>query len=479
MKKLHSAGLLIAGIALAFISCDDTTDGIGQSLTDNSDRLTITADTFSVSSRSIAADSVISRSATGYLGKVRDPETGGYITGNFMTQFHVLEDYDMFPDQSSITSRDADGNVVADSCELRLYFSSSYGDSTAVMKMTARELDHPMLEDRKYYTNFDPEAEGYLRQGGASVDKVYTLEDLTTSEAARTQSGYTPNIQVPLNSPYTAKDGTTYNNFGTYLMREFFKNKDNFSNSLKMAKNVLPGFYFKSQAGLGAMAYVDQVQLNVYYRYHAEEVDSVVNAYGIFVGNEEVLQTSTISNDKSTIDRLVADGSCTYLKTPAGIFTELTIPVDEIYNANHANDTINTAKLVLQRINNASASSYALKQPSTLLILPKDSLYAFFENDDIANNKTSFLAAFSSTNNTYTFNNISGMVTAMRQNENKSADWNKAVIVPVTTTYTTIGTTSVLTRVVHDMSLTSTRLIGGAANTFGDVKLSVVYSKFR
>lgn len=477
MKLQFLAGLLLA--TFCFSACDETTEDLGQSLIDNADRLTISTDTFTVFSQSIAADSVLSRNTTGYVGKVRDPETGAYITGNFMTQFHTLEDYDMFPSKSLITSLDEKGEVVADSCELRLYYDSSYGDSLAVMKMTVKELGHPMLENRKYYTNFNPEKEGYIRDNGIKLEKTYTLADLTASESQRESSDYTPNIRVTLNTPYTDKNGTTYNNFGTYLMREFYKDKSNFDNSLKLAKNVLPGFYFKNESGLGAMAYVNLVQLNVYYRYLAEEVDSIVDAYGIFVGNEEVLQTSTITNDESTIQKLVSDNSCTYLKTPAGIFTEITLPVDDIFKGSHTNDTVNSAQLILQRINNETVSDYALSQPSTLLLIPEDSLISFFENDNIANYKTSFLASYASRNNTYTFSNIAGMITAMKQKKGTSPNWNKAVIVPVTTTYTMVGTSSVLTRVVHDMSLTSTKLIGGSNTPYGGIKLNVVYSKFK
>ncbi len=104
---------------------------------------------------------------------------------------------------------------------------------------------------------------------------------------------------------------------------------------------------------------------------------------------------------------------------------------------------------------------------------------SFLENDNIANYKTSFLASYASRNNTYTFSNIAGMITAMKQKKGTSPNWNKAVIVPVTTTYTMVGTSSVLTRVVHDMSLTSTKLIGGSNNPYGGIKLNVVYSKFK
>ena len=73
-KVKYFVGLLVAFFLL--VSCDDTTDTIGGSLVDSSDRLEISTDTFTVSTQSIIADSVLSRNVTGYLGKVRDPETG-------------------------------------------------------------------------------------------------------------------------------------------------------------------------------------------------------------------------------------------------------------------------------------------------------------------------------------------------------------------------------------------------------------------
>jgi len=112
---------------LCLSACDTTTEGIGSSLTDNLDRLTVETDTFTVTSRTVKASNVIGRSTIGYLGKVRDPETGTYVTGNFLTQFHTLEDYQL-PEASRMVSL-YDGLPAADSCEIRLYYTSYYGDS--------------------------------------------------------------------------------------------------------------------------------------------------------------------------------------------------------------------------------------------------------------------------------------------------------------------------------------------------------------
>ena len=473
--------------AVTFSACDDTTDTIGSSLTDNMDMLEVSTDTFEVTSKSVPVDKVLARNTTGYLGKIRDPETGNYITGNFMAQFGTLEDYKL-PEEDSIVSVDAFGEVIADSCHIRLFYTDFYGDSLATMNMTAYEMSKPMEENQKYYSNFNPKPE-YVAGNGMRINKTYTLTDLSVSDADRAdEATYTPNIKINLNKPYTDKEGNEYNNLGTYIMRKYYENPDYFRNSYNFIHNVCPGFYFEVNDGLGSMAYVSVSQLNIYFRYKS---DSTYVGTSTFAGTEEVLQTTNIVNDGDAIGRIAKDSTCTYLKTPSGIFTELLLPVDKV-KMGHENDTLNTAKLVLTRINNSNHDEFALDVPKTLLMIPKDSLDSFFENEDIVDYQKSFIATYdgasSSTNNynTYTFNNISGMISYMynaktaglAENPNwivEHPNWDKVIIIPVTVT---TNSSSQIVKVVHDMSLTSTKLVGGSDNPNAPITLSVVYSKF-
>lgn len=476
---IYTVIAIISCITIA--SCDDTTDSIGNSLTDNMDMLKVTTDTFNVATRSIVADSVLSRSTTGYLGKIRDIETGNYITGDFMAQFSTLENYKL-PEKDSIVSLQ-DGEVIADSCSIRLFYTDYYGDSLATMNITAYEMNEPMKEGVKYYSNFDPIAEGLIRNDGMKVNKTYTLTDLSISDEDRAdESSYTPNIKINLNKPYTDKNGVTYNNYGTYIMRMYYEDPDRFKNSYNFIHEVCPGFYFKTNDGIGSMAYITVSQLNIYFRYLN---DSTYVGTTSFSATEEVLQTTNISNDKQNIADLANDNTCTYLKTPAGIFTEITLPVDEI-TENHSNDTINTAKISLTRINNNTHDEYSLCAPSTLLMIPKDSLYTFFENGDNVDYKKSFIATYSSSTNQYTFNNISGMITYMADIKKKGLaensnwlsehpDWNRVVVIPVSVT---TNSSSQIVKIVHDMSLTSTKLVGGSENPYEPIKINVIYSKF-
>ena len=497
--KIGVFAFIVAFASIMFASCDDTTGTIGSSLTDNMDMLEVSTDTFGVASRSVVSGAVLSRNTTGYLGIIRDPETGNYITGDFMAQFGTLEDYNL-PELDSIVSltdeftesdtwEDKINKVVADSCHIRLFYTSYYGDSLATMNLTAHEMAKPMSEGMPYYSDFDPMAEGYVGNDGFKISKTYTLTDLSVSEDERwDESSYTPNIKINLDKPYTDKDGVSYNNYGTYIMRKYYENPDYFKNSYNFIHDICPGFYFKMNDGLGAMAYITVSQLNIYFKYKA---DTVYVGTSSFAGTEEVLQTTNIENDGGALDELAKDEGCTYLKTPAGIFTVLDLPVDDVMKG-HENDTLNTAKLVLTRMNNTSQSEYSLDYPTTLLMIPLDSIDSFFENEDIIDYQKSFYASFdvdSNSNpryNTYTFNNISGMVTFMYDMKNNGLasdpnwlanheDWNKVVIIPVSIT---TNSSQQIVNVVHDMSLKSTRLLRGDGTDNSPIKLSVVYSKF-
>ena len=473
----------IAMLTIAISSCDEDTNTMGYSLTSDADRFSLVPDTFLVSTRSIKADSVLARSSYCYLGCIKDPETGAYISSDFTTQFNVLEKESsyLFAEKPSITSLDANGEPIATECNLNIVINDYKGDSLVAMKLLVEELDKPIEENRPYYSNFDPEASGYVRNDGLKQAKVYSMTDMTLSDSlryVRQKNNYYSYISIPLNKQYKAKDGTVYSNYGTYLMRTFYKHPEYFKNSISFIKNVCPGFYIKTIDGQGVMAEILNIQLEIKFKYsvNGKEYEGNKTLYG----TEEVMQTTHISNDKSQIDRLVNNNECTYLKTPAGIFTEVTLPVDDIKKG-HDNDSIISAKISFQRMVETNARTEELLQDATeLLMIERDSLYTFFENSKVTNNRTSFLAVYNATLNTYSYNNISGLINHMYSIRNKgSENWNKVVLIPVKTSTTTSSSysSSTVTGINNEMSITSTRLVGGSANPYAPVRISVIYNQ--
>lgn len=475
----------IAFAAICLYACDDNTETLGNSLTNKVDKFEIITDTFNVSTRSITVDSILSRGRYCYLGHIKDPETKAYITSNYTTQFAILEALDgttLFPEKDSIYSKNSSNDIIADSCKLQIYFYSSIGDSLNPMRLTAYEMAHPIEEGNlsASYTNFDPEKNGLLRNSINAIkkEKVYTTIDLNMRDSSRAEIINKTNMEVvtiPLNNKYYDNDGIEYDNYGTYILRKYYSNPEYFKNSYNFIHNVCPGFYIKSTDGLGVMSEVYMTELAIFYRY---KNDSIYNGSLLLSGTEEVLQTTNISNDVKTIAELAKDSTCTYIKTPAGIFTEVTLPVDDI-KYGHEKDTISSAKIVFNRMN--STTKYAFGEPENIMMIQKDSLFSFFEKKNLPDYTTSFLGVYSGSNNTYTFNNISTLISKMyeaKKNGTASKDWNKVVLVPVSITYNTSSSSSSITNISNDMSLKSTRLVGGYRNQRQPITISIIYNRF-
>ena len=402
-----------------------------------------------------------------------------------MAQFNMLENYKM-PQKETILTKAEDGDIAADSCEIWLYFDKDlcYGDTLTPVKMRMLELDRPMDDNRTYYSNYDPVEEGYIREGGLKHDLAFTLSNLTYTDSIRNLSGYTDIARIPLNDAYTDRSGKVYNNYGTYIMRSFYESPEYFKNSYTFINHMCPGFYFQFSDGLGVMAKLSNIEMRVFYHFKKD----TTTYYGAMrmASTPEVLQTTKVTNDKEGLKRLVADESCTYLKTPAGIFTEMTLPVDDIMSSEHKSDSLLSVSLTLKHINSAiPQNKYLLDEPASVLMVMKDSLYSFFEKEKTYDYTSAFVADLYS--NSYSFSNIGNLINLMYLNKfvgeladpewlQKHPNWNKVVIVPIASTSVTVTTSaSIVYSLCNEMGLSSTQLEGGPNSP---IEVKVIYAKF-
>ena len=488
MKILRLLTVLVIA-ALTFAACDDTTEGIGGSITNKIDNINISNSAFNVTTKSIVAGAVLSRNNTGLIGKMKDPETGNYVKGDYMTQLSVLPTFSV--DTLDYIKQANNGSIEADSCYLLVSYNASYGDTIAPMKVTAYEMTKPMAEDQEYYSNYDAFEKGWVSESNQHWSSNYNLSN--TSDVK--------NFKIYLNKEYK-KDGKTYKNYGSYIMQTYAEHPEYFKTNFKFLHNVCPGFYIKNVGGTGNMAKIWNTELIFYWtRKKTINKDStaVSIGYNRFDGTEEVLQLNKIENDTENLKKLASKDQekCTYLKSPAGIFTEVTLPIEDIMKG-HEKDTLNTATISFPRLNNENEDNpYNFATPSTILMVQKDSLQSFFEKSKLADSRTSYTASYSSTGtykNAYTFQNIANLVSAMYKNKGKGENWKKVVLVPVNVITTTQGYTTVISKINHDMSLASTRLIVGTDDpnkdyttdektgkkvASGPIRIKVIYSKFK
>lgn len=470
MKIIKSLIFSIFSI-FVFAGCDDNTAAIGGSIVPDSDKITVDTLTVHARSKSISAnDSILANTSNVYLGRYTDPETKATLCAGFLTQFNCVENYG-FPEDGVI----GDSTV---SVELKLFYNNYFGDSLNTMQCEVYELDRTLQEGMPYYTNIDP-TEFYDESKKPIGSKVYCAKDNTIPDSVRLEDNYTTNITVKLP-----------NEIGKRFIEKYYEidengdsiGKINFSNSEEFINNVFKGIYVKSTRGDGTVMYITTARLNVSFQYHVRsssgEKDSIATGIATFSSTREVLQVNKFDNGNLT--PLIDDNSCTYIKTPAGIFTEVELPVDEI---TEKCDTLNSVKITFTRYNSENNGSYGYSIPGYLLMVRKSDMYDFFLKNRVYDNETSYCATFSSSSNEYTYSNIARLVNICASErdkgvaedaawESKNPDWNKVVLIPITMSKS--NTTNSVVSVSHNHAMTSIRLQGGET----PVKVSIVTSRF-
>ena len=244
------------------------------------------------------------------------------------------------------------------------------------------------------------------------------------------------------------------------------------------------------------MAHFASAQLMVYYSFKEEDNEdsssTVLHSFMSASSTDEVLQTITVKNDKAALKKLAeTNQEYTFLKTPAGIFTEVTLPVDEI-KSSHQNDSLLSVSVAFPRINNMEpVTQFTFDAPKKVLLIQKDSVKTFFENVENYNNKYAFYTSLSK--NAYSFSSssdINNLIVKMyndrkaglKQDPNwveKHPDWNKALLMPVgeikpATSSSSANATPIA--LIHEMGLTNTRIKRGTPSD--PIKLRVIYAHF-
>lgn len=458
---------LYIGLLSALIySCDDATTGIGDSTIAAGDSIPAGAAIYNVHTRSILADSVYARTSTAYLGKYTDPQFGEF-SADFIAQFNCTDNFEFPETVQEITS-----------IKMRMFYDNYFGDSSNAMRMQIDTLDKviPEKELSTFYTSVDP-ALYYNENSNPVARKAFAAKGASASDTTivnydnygntTSYSYYWQDVKLPLA-------------LGQHMFDKYKEDKNNYKNAEAFIKNVLKGFYVHCTHGDGTILYINDMQLHLNFKYLIEsssgKVDSLVNGSTIFAATKEVIQANHFQNS-DRLKELVEEKDYTYLKTPAGIFTEVTLPIEEIAEM-HMRDTLNAASITFTRYNEKSESKYPMGIPQTLLMVRKCDMHKFFEKNETYDDQTSFIAQYvgsSETANTYSFPNISPLITQCineKQASKNDADWNKVVLIPVKTETDSNGS---IIGLKSNLDMESACLVGGEKNP---IKMQILYTTF-
>lgn len=490
IKSFISACLLTLIAANMLIACDDTTGTLGTDLMPEHDVISTSTATYKISTRTQITDSVLANTSTCYLGCVVDPETRAKTTCDFMAQFHVHEKFQM-PQREKMLL-DENNEIIIDSCDIRIYFDKYYGDSLTSMKLMVQELDtaNVMEEGFRYYTNINPN--DYVNSNSQNnVSMTYAVKDFMRPSNETDGTTYYRSIRVPLTS-----------NYGKFMIDKFYENPNNYRNSYAFIHHVCPGFYFKITGGVGSMIKTVITTLNVYFRYHTINEagrDTIIAGLQRMAATEEVIQTTHVENILPS-EMTNPNNQYSYIKSPAGLYTEVTLPVNDIVGGEHYGDTINSASFNLRCYPAENQNKYKLSPPPTILLLRKSEQYSFFEKNKLTSTEA-YLSNYNGLHNSYAFDNISQLIKKLRDERDQGAgvspidtkeqrqakyaawesanpDWNKLVLLPVATEYSTsdsyTGTNQTLTRLRNELGMYSVKLEGGE----NSIDLLIIYSRF-
>ncbi len=461
MKKLSSLLLTIAALLIA-TACDDTTGTIGDTIVPEIDKIITSTDTCKATSRTIMAnDSILANTSDIYLGQYTDEETGTIFNSGFITQFGCTEDF-IFPEEGVVGG-------TATYTKLRLYLSEYYGDSLNAMACEVYELDKTLVEGKPYYTNLDPEEFFYDAEKSPLATKTFNAIDFTLHDTIL-NGDYTRHIEINLPD-----------SIGNRFISKFYgeNGKEYYANSEVFINNIFKGIYVKCTHGDGTILKIYRARLDIGFQRKIKTSsgnDSIQDLSAPFYSGKEVLQSNKFDN--TGLDELAKNREHTYIKTPAGLFTEVELP---IIDAIESNNTINTAKIVFTRYNEEDNGINT--PPTTLLMVRKKDMYRFFLRNDLPDNTTSYLTTLTSSTNEYQFSNIANLLKhcydeytqGTKENadwEAKNPDWNKVVLIPVKTT---LDSNNSVVKITHDTDIKSVRLRGGDSY---EIPIEIISSKF-
>ena len=469
-------------IAVLFlISCDADTSGLGGSLTPQGDVISVSNDSCFASSRTIkAADSLIIMTSQCNLGRFTEELSGATYESGYMTQIGCMEGFSIPDSIYGIGDHtfpqwfiDKVGDQKPYYANLIIYYSGYFGDPTNPIKVEVFPLDTMLDSETRYYPNTDPSL-FCNTQAEPLASITVSGQNMQNSDSLRHLSTYIPSITIPLPD-----------SIAQIILESYYDpaRKYYFTDASSFMENLFKGFYIRCSQGDGTVFYVDRTILAVNYKsigLDKNDEPQYESRMAEFQGNSEVLQLNCLK--WSGLDNQLSDSSCTWIRSPFGVLTEITLPIDEMRDNEYV---LNAAQL---RISTAvtPSSKYKPSIPSTLLLIRKDKLEEFFSRNSSDDKTESFIATYASKYGTYTFENIAAMVEKIysdredwiKENggnetayEQARPDWNKVVLIPVSAN---LDSRKTVISYNLDIKMHQVKLIGGDT----PIKIKTIRTKF-
>lgn len=437
-------------VALIY-SCDDSLKDLGFTIQPETDRITVGTDSLFIKARTISVDSLLpdgmfAKTKSPVLGEYKD-ELFGTIKSDYAGEFYYPEGVN-FPE-----------GAIIDSVKVAVFYNSWKGDSLAPINLSVYEVTKS-LPRGSHNTSVDPK--DYVDISSPIGSTLFSAGNVEVPESIRQERDYYHRAFVDL--PKSLGEGIF-----DYAMSNKDLDLDGFREFFK-------GLYFTTDFGSGAIMTVDHTYLYLHFHYldkkgSSTNQDTIRASNLILNTTPEVTQINQIKNKNDNL--LKENDEFVFIKSPAGVFTEITFPFSEKADKLN-NQALNLAKFEITALPERDSDlKFKLNPSPYLLLINKDDLKEFFEKRRVPDNVTSFYAQLDPTTYTYNFGNLSSMVNYYKEKNDGKVEDLTYLLVPIDVEITNIQNQASITGVFNQMTPTATTIF----KTPDKMKMDLIFSK--
>jgi len=387
------AAILLHG---ALTACDDNASEIGSSLV--GDEVSIVIDSaFTVTGHSEAIEAIRPKTTTQMLGKIDIPAFGT-ISSSVVSQFLPSTELDT----ANFAPADVDSLILT----LRYAYNSFIGDSVAPMGIKVYALDKQL--PAKIASDFNPD--GYYNAQAPLANTIFNATSMG-NDSIKLLGFRDIKFKLP-------------RELGRKLFQSFIDNPATYANGQIFSEKVFPGIYLENSFGSGRLTLVAQTYMSMHMRhieYNEEDkkLDTLNAVHQYYMVTPEVINNNNLSiKFADGVKDLISQGK-NMLVAPAGYQVDFEFPTRQILakfrGHQSGNAVVNGLTFSIPAdslVNNDGVQT----PPYVLLVLKKDR-DAFFADNKLPDNTSSFYATYNSSTQSYDFSSMRDYIVGMLDKE--------------------------------------------------------------
>ena len=386
MKLRNILSILILAFSIGLYSCEDSVSTLGSSLIVYETEVAIDS-TFTLTGQPVSNSDIQSRTITQILGSLSAKEYGDF-SSDFVTQFMPA----LQIDTTGVKVNDID------SAKLYMFFTAGNFTGDSIVPMGFKLYPLKKQISSPIYSNFDPSDYYDESDCWTPESQIYTGNALY-NDSINALNYRSVSVKLP-------------KEFAKSFYSEFIERPETFATPQTFAK-FFPGLYVKNSFGSGRVINFSECRINLYYKRHktitvdGKDRDSVFNISSTLMAvTPEIVTNNIIRMQLSDeLKSKIEDNKEPIIVAPASYDVELTFPAEEIIRRYRENSgplsVINTLTMSIpvEYIQN----NYNINPPKYVLLVLSTEKDKFFANNQLDDNKTSFLTEYNPLTKSYDF----------------------------------------------------------------------------